>query len=358
MKNIIKILAINPGSTSTKVALYGNREQLFEDTIRHAAIELAECGDTIYEQYAFRLSLIVDLLAKWQQPIEQIDVVMGRGGLLRPIESGVYEVNDALADDLRKGYGGEHASNLGGILARELAVKAGCKAYIADPVVVDELSDVARVGGHPLFPRRSVFHALNQKAVAKEYAAQKGKEYADLNLIVVHMGGGVSVGAHKGANVIDVNNALDGQGAFSPERSGTMPAGDLLRAAFSGNYTYSQLYRMVVGKGGFSAHLGTTDVKDIVERAQNGDKDCSRVIDAFCYNVAKSVAAMAIPLSFKVDSIILTGGIAYSDYICSKIVDMISPIAPVHISAGEDEMAALAMNGYQAYHNPSIVKIY
>lgn len=354
----INILVINPGSTSTKVALYNKRELLFEQTLRHSSQEIISWGTTIYEQYPFRRDLIVGAVSSWGVSMSDISVVIGRGGLLRPIPSGVYEVNDSMINDLKVGIMGQHASNLGGIIAADIAKEVGCKAYIADPVVVDEMSEVAHIGGHPLFPRKSIFHALNQKAVGRDYAEHIDHSYQDLNLIVAHMGGGVSVGAHLKGRVIDVNNALDGEGAFSPERSGTIPAGDLLRAAYSGDYSYNELYSMIVGRGGFVSHLDSNDVKGIVESCEAGDSKAVKIVDAFCYNVAKQIVAMAVPLNWEVDAIILTGGIAYNGYICTRIEEAVSKIAPVVIFAGEDEMLALAANAIEAYTSPENVKVY
>ncbi|MFI3314291.1 MAG: butyrate kinase [Rikenellaceae bacterium] len=354
----IKILAINPGSTSTKIALFNDEELLFEKSISHDKTELAQYKE-IADQFDFRKKVIVSALEEWEVSLSDINVVVGRGGMVKPIESGVYEINDALVHDLKVGVSGKHASNLGGIIARSLA--EGCenaKSYIADPVVVDELSDIARVSGCKEMPRKSIFHALNQKAVARDYAEKIGKPYEELNLIVAHMGGGVSVGAHYEGKVVDVNNALSGDGPFSPERSGTLIAADILEMAFSKKYTYEQLYSMVVGKGGFISLLGTSNVKSIVDKALEGCKYEKLVIDSFAYNVAKSIAAMSAVFCGKVDAIILTGGIAYSDYICSAIISRVSHLAKIEVFAGEDEMHSLAHNGLLAYNGDVEIKVY
>lgn len=352
-----RILVINPGSTSTKVAVFDSEtsdlKQIMEQTLRHSSAELSEYKN-ILEQFGFRKKLIIDLLHKHNIELCTIDAVIGRGGLVKPISSGVYEITESLRHDLTNPPQGEHASNLGGLLADEIAADISatctseqsktCKAYIADPVVVDEMSDVAKISGHPLFHRASIFHALNQKAIARTYAKNIGKKYEDLNLIVAHMGGGVSVGAHLRGRIVDVNNALDGDGPFSPERSGTLPAGALAELCFSGKYTLQEVKKMINGKGGMVAHLGTNNTIEILDAAKSGDAKSQLIVDAFCYNVSKEIGQMAAVLCGKVDAIILTGGIAYSSTVCDKIKTHTEFIAPVIVLAGEDEMLALAQN--------------
>lgn len=352
------ILAINPGSTSTKIALYNEKEQVFVKTLRHSSEEIAKYP-TIIDQYEFRKAAIMDALKENNVELSSISAIVGRGGLLKPIEAGVYEVNDEMIKDLREARSGEHASNLGGILAANLAKEVkGCRAFIADPVVVDELQDVARISGHPLFPKASIFHALNQRAIAKTYAESLGKEYKDLNLVVVHLGGGVSVGAHCHGRVIDVNNALNGEGPFSPERSGTMPALQLVDACFSGKYSYNDIKSMIVGKGGIVAHLGTNSMMEVEQKVEAGDPKFKLISDAFAYNVVKWIGSMAAVLSGKVDAILLTGGIAYNKPMMKQIEDMVKFIAPVKVYPGEDEMGALAMNGLAVLDGKEEVKVY
>ena len=337
------ILAINPGSTSTKISLFDGAKEVFTKTLRHSARE----------------ETIVKALEDNGVKLEDIKVIVGRGGLLRPIPSGVYEVNEAMLKDLSSACYGEHASNLGGIIANELASRIkGCKAYIADPVVVDELCDVARIGGHPMFPRISIFHALNHKAIAKMYARETGKEYGDLNLVVVHMGGGVSVAAHCKGKVVDVNNALYGEGPFSPERSGGISAKQLADACFSGKYSQSEINKIISGKGGVVAHLGTNSFKEVEDRVAAGDQKAKLIADAFIYNVAKAIGGMAAALSGKVDAILLTGGIAYGKEMMQQLTDMVSFIAPVKVYPGEDEMAALAGNALAVMEGREEVRKY
>ena len=262
--------------------------------------------------------------------------------MLKPIPGGTYAVTDELRKDLEAGVQGQHASNLGGILAREIGDELGVPSYIVDPVVVDEMLPVSRLSGVPELPRVSVFHALNQKAVAKRYAKEVGKKYEDLNLIVVHMGGGVSVGAHKNGKVIDVFNALDGDGAFSPERAGAVPVGALVKMCFSGQYTEKEVYKKLVGNGGFNAYLGTNDAREVTARAEAGDKEAALVLEAFWHQMSKNIGAMATVLQGKVDAIILTGGIAYGKLTCDEIQKRCGWIADFVVYPGEDELLALA----------------
>ena len=335
-----KILIINPGSTSTKIGVYEDETQVMEETLRHSTEEIAQYA-TIYDQKDFRKDVIVSILKEKGVDLNDIDVVVGRGGLLKPIPGGTYETTPELLEDLKIGKQGQHASNLGGILAKEIASEINVPSYIVDPVVVDELQDVARLSGHPEMPRISIFHALNQKAVAKRYAKETGKAYEDLNLIVVHMGGGVSVGAHKNGKVIDVANALDGDGPFSPERAGGLPSGALMKLCFSGKYTQAEIGKMINGNGGFNAYVGTNDMRDLVKMAETDD-NAKLVMDAFHYQLVKEIGAMAVVLGGKVDQIILTGGIAYNAITQNTMKESVEWIAPVTVYPGEDELLALA----------------
>ena len=270
------------------------------------------------------------------------NVIVGRGGLLKPIPGGTYAVTDDLLEDLKIGKQGQHASNLGGMLAREIGDEIGVPSFIVDPVVVDEMCDLARYSGVPELPRTSVFHALNQKAVAKRYAKEIGKKYEDLNLIVVHMGGGVSVGAHKNGKVIDVFNALDGDGAFSPERAGAVPAGALVKMCFSGKYTEAEVYKKLVGNGGFNAYYGSNDARVVENAANEGDEKAIELYNAFIYQVCKNIGSQAAVLEGKVDQIVVTGGIAYSKLVIAEFTRRIGWIAPLTVYPGEDELLALA----------------
>ena len=353
-----KILVINPGSTSTKIALFDDCNQIFITTIRYSADELEPYARVI-EQLEFRKSSILEALKQSGIDISDVELIMGRGGLVKPIESGVYEVNEAMLKDLRNNTGGEeHASNLGAIIADDFAKEIGCKAYIADPVVVDELQPVARITGHPLFEWRSVFHALNHKIIAKRYANSVNSLYENLNLIVAHLGGGVSVGAHMKGRVVDVNNALSGVGPFSPERSGYLPAYDLAKVCFSGDYSFDEVKRMINGDGGLVAHLGTNSFQEVAQKMREGDVKVALVLEAFLYNVAKAIGAAAVVFSGKVDAILITGGIAYNTDLMEHIAERVRFIAPVKIYPGEDEMFALAENGYRVLIGEEIPSVY
>lgn len=342
--NDIRILAINPGSTSTKFAVYFGDECKLKKTLRHS-IEDLSLYDNIIDQFEFRKGLIIDSLVEEGFDVDKIKYIIGRGGLTYSLKSGVYVVNNRMLEHARAGIYGQHASNLGPLIADYIALQIpGARAFIADPVVTDELEEIARFSGHPAFERRSIFHALNQKATARLHAKKIGKKYQDLNLIVVHLGGGISVGAHSHGKVIDVNNALDGEGPFSPERSGTLPAGQLIELCFSQKFQKDEIRRMVIGEGGFVAYLGTNDAMEVETRAKNGDELAQKIQDALGYQVAKTIGEMAVVLNGNVDSILLTGGLAYNKYLTQYITSKVEFISNVHIYPGEDELEALALN--------------
>ena len=352
------ILAINPGSTSTKFSLFEEEKLVFEKTLRHSSEELKKF-ERITDQFHFRRNLIMNELSERKTDLEKIAVVVGRGGLIKPIESGIYKVNQRMKDDLAAGFSGQHASNLGGLIADDIASSLnGASAYIVDPVVVDELQSIARISGHPEIERKSIFHALNQKAVARIYATSIGRRYEDLNFVVAHMGGGVSVGAHKNGRVIDVNNALNGDGPFSPERSGGLPSGQLVDLCFSGRFSYDELKEMITGKGGMVAYLGTNSYIEVCKMAENGDKKAILIRDAASYQIGKEIGAMAAVLNGKVDAIILTGGMAYQVTNIIAIRSMVSFIANVVVYPGEDELKALAFNGLLALDGKIEIKTY
>lgn len=335
-----KILVINPGSTSTKIAVYEDTTPIFQETLRHSAQELAPYAH-ILDQYQFRKDVITAMLKQHQIALTTLDAVVGRGGLVYPLEGGCYQVNDQMIQDLRDVVMGEHASNLGALIAQAIGDEIGKPAFIVDPVVVDELEPLARYSGLPELPRISIFHALNQKAVAKRVANELGKPYTACNLIVVHLGGGISVGAHKQGRVVDVNNALDGDGPFSPERSGGLPVGPLAKLCFSGHSTLDQIKKMITGKGGLVAYLGTNDGREVGQRIVQGDPHAKEVYEAMAYQVAKEIGAMATVLRGQIDAIVLTGGMANDTRLVNWIVERISFLAPVKIVPGEDEMIAL-----------------
>ena len=352
------ILAINPGSTSTKFSLSEEEILIFEKTLRHTTEQL-EGFDKITDQFHFRRDLIMNELLERKVDLNAIKAVVGRGGLVKPIESGIYRVSQKMKEDLQSGFMGQHASNLGGLIAEDIASSLpNAEAFIVDPVVVDELQDIARISGHPLIERISIFHALNQKAVARIYAASVNSEYEDLNLIIAHMGGGISVGAHNKGRVVDVNNALNGDGPFSPERSGSLPSGQLADLCFSGNYSHSEIKSMISGKGGMVAYLETNSFMDVCKMAEHGNEKARLIRDAVSYQIGKEIGAMAAVLNGKVDAIILTGGLAYEKQHVERIKLMVGYIAEVVVYPGEDELKALAFNGLLALNRQIEVKTY
>ena len=352
-----KLLIINPGSTSTKIGVYSDEKEVLVETLRHSSDEIAKY-DSIFEQKGFRKEVIMNVLKENNIDLNSLDAIVGRGGMLRPIPGGTYEVTDKLLEDLKVGVSGQHASNLGGILASEIANEVGIRSFIVDPVVVDELQDVARISGIPELPRRSIFHALNQKAVAKRYAKENGSKYDDLNLVVVHMGGGVSVAAHRGGLVVDVNNTLDGDGPFSPERSGSVPVGDLVKLCFSGKYTQSEIYSKIVGKGGYVAYLNTNDARDVLKAREEGNEYASLIFDAFIYQICKAIGEMSTVLNGKVNQIILTGGIAYSPVVVNAIKERVQWISDITVYPGEDELLALAQGALRVLNGEEEGKVY
>lgn len=353
-----RILAINPGSTSTKFAVYFDTECVLNRTISHSFEELLAYKNII-NQFEFRKGLIINSLVEAGIDVDSLKFIIGRGGLTYPIESGVYEVNNLMLKHVREGVLGQHASNLGPLLADYIALQIpNARAFIADPVVTDEMDDVARITGNKVLERRSIFHALNQKATARIHAKKVGKNYQDLRLIVAHLGGGISVGAHKNGRVIDVNNGLNGEGAFSPERSGTLPAGQLVELCFSGKYSESEVQRMILGEGGFVSYLGTNNAREVEERADAGDKQAGFIQEALFYQVAKQIGEMAVVLDGKVDAVLLTGGLAYNKKLETYIRQKTGFIAPLFTYPGEDELEALALNALRVAKGEIEVKEY
>jgi butyrate kinase len=352
-----RILVLNPGSTSTKIGVFENDMAILEKTIRHDT-DVINSFQNIIDQYEFRKNTILETLDEEGININKLSAVCGRGGLLRPIEGGTYAVNEAMLKDLREGYAGQHASNLGGIIAYEIASGLNIPSFIVDPVVVDELEPIARISGFALIERRSIFHALNQKAVARRVAKQLGKKYEEVNFIVTHMGGGITVGAHKQGRVVDVNNGLHGDGPFSPERAGTVPAGDLVDLCFSGNYYRDEVMKMLVGQGGLVGYLGTNDAVKVEKMIEEGDEKAKLVYDAMAYQIAKEIGAASAVLEGKVDAIILTGGLAYGKEFVKSISDRISWIADVIVQPGENELQALAEGALRVLRGEEKVKDY
>lgn len=364
MASTERILAINPGSTSTKIALYSGLEVLFEQSLRHDAQELARY-ESLADQLTFRRKVIIDALEESGSSLTAIDAVVGRGGLTHPVEGGTYAVNDQLLKDLEKGVLGEHASNLGGILAHSLAAEIAAASsrkdvpsFIVDPVVVDELHPPARLSGLPEIPRVSIFHALNQKAVARLAARELSRSYEECSFIVAHMGGGVTVGAHRGGQVIDVNDGLNGEGPFSPERSGGLPALPLAKLCFEEGATLESIKRRLKGGGGMSAYLGTSDAIEVFRRIDEGDQKAKLVVEAMAYQIAKEIGAMAAVLAGSVDGVLITGGLAYEERFVEWIRQRVEFIAPVMVFPGENELRALAAGALRVLRGEESAKAY
>ncbi|MFW5844288.1 MAG: butyrate kinase [Spirochaetota bacterium] len=335
------ILAINPGSTSTKVALYRNDEEILNTTIRHSTEELNGYPD-LPSQLPLREEAVRSVLRQAGEDVRGLSAVVGRGGLIRPVPGGTYLVEEAMLADLRAGTLGEHASNLGGILAWDIAETLEIPAYIVDPVVVDELQDIARPAGTPSIERTSIFHALNHKAVARRFAAEQGRSYEELNLIVVHLGGGITVGAHRRGRVIDVNDGLNGEGPFSPERAGGLPALKVVSLCFAAGADEKQIRRSIKGAGGLSGYLGTNDAQEVGRRIEAGDSEAELIYRSMAYQVSKEIGAMAVVLRGEIDALLFTGGLARDRRFVDWISEAVSFLAPIHVYPGEDEMRALA----------------
>ncbi len=357
MINDYRILVLNPGSTSTKIGVFDNERAVFERNIRHDREKL-QMYPNIIDQFEFRKQTILEILDEESINISKIDAVCGRGGLLRPIEGGTYIVNELMLEDLKNGFAGQHASNLGGIIASEIAAGLNIPAYIVDPVVVDEMEEIAKISGLPAIERRSIFHALNQKAVARRVASDFNKKYEDMNIIVTHMGGGITIGVHRMGRVIDVNNGLHGDGPFSPERAGSLPTGDLVSMCYSGEYFRDEMMKKLIGQGGLVAYLGTNDAIKVEEMVEEGDQKAILIYSAMAYQIAKEIGAASAVLKGNVDAIVLTGSLAYGKKIVRDIATYVDWIADVLIYPGENELQALAEGALRVLRNEEEVKNY
>lgn len=356
-----RILVINPGSTSTKLAVFDNEQLTCSETLIHPAEQLAAFPG-IADQYAFRRDAVLEFMNHNQVPLASLSAVVGRGGLLRPVASGTYRVNEQMLSYLHTpNKDRDHASNLGALIAHEIAVLAGVPAWIVDPVSVDELEPLARVAGLPDFDRRSFSHALSLKNAGRRAAAQLGRPYEELNLVIAHLGGGISVSAHRRGRMIDVNQALDGTGPFSPERVGGLPFGDVLRLAFSGcasGSSYEQLFRRLTRQGGLLAHLGTNNAIEVEERIKRGDEHARLIYEAMAYQIAKEIGLMATVLKGQVDAIVITGGLAYSQVLLPWIRERVEWIAPLLVFPGQDEMLAMAQGGLRVLRGEEVAREY
>ena len=351
------ILVLNPGSTSTKVAMFGDEKELWRENLSHSTQELNKFK-RIIDQRDFRKEVISQALQRHGVDTDKVSAVVARGGLLRPLESGVWEINEDMVKELSVEKWGSHASNLGAVMAFEFAREWGVPAWIVDPVVVDEMDEIARISGMPEIQRKSIFHALNQKAVVYRYAKEVNRPYRELRLIVAHLGGGVSVGVHRSGRVVDVNDALNGDGPFTPERSGSVPVGELVKMCYSGKYSSEELINKVSRRGGFVAYLGTNDVREVKKRIKEGDGFAKLIYDAMIYQIGKEIGSAATVLEGKVDAIIITGGVAYDSELVNRLKEMIGFIADVVVYPGEDEMKALCDGALRALRGEIEVKVY
>jgi butyrate kinase len=353
-----RVLVINPGSTSTKLAVFEDDKALYSETVAHPHQKIA-AFQRIPDQYAFRRDAVLAFLKKHAVEPGSLDAVVGRGGLLRPLQSGTYRVNERMLEELRSPHKErDHVTNLGALIANEIAQPAGIPAFIVDPVCVDEIEPLARVSGLPEIERKSFSHALSLKSAARRAARELRRPYEELNLVVVHMGGGISVTAHRQGKMIDVNQALDGTGPFSPERVGGLPFGDVMRLCFSGKYTYDELFRRLTRQGGLLAHLGTNDAVEVEKRIAQGDEHARLVYEALAYQVAKEIGLMATVLKGRVDAIVLTGGLVHSSMLVGWIRERVEWIAPLIAYAGEDEMLAMAQGALRVLRGEEAAKEY
>ncbi len=357
MEYIFRLLVINPGSTSTKIAIFDNEKTIFEESIRHETSELYKYKNVI-EQYEFRKNIILDNLHNHGIYLTKLNAVVGRGGLLKPIPGGTYRIDEHMLEDLKEAKYGEHASNLGAIIANEIAKPLNIPAYIVDPVVVDEFEPIARITGLLEIHRKSIFHALNQKAVARKVAKEMNLDYEKANFVVCHMGGGITIGAHYQGRVIDVNNGLDGDGPFTPERTGSLPVGDLVSLCFSGQLNENEIRRKIVGKGGLVAHLGTNDAREVEKMIDEGDQKAKEIYYGMAYHIAKEIGAYSCVLKGKINAIILTGGLAYGKSLVQNIITYVEWIAPIIVKPGENELQALAEGGLRVLRGEEKAKIY
>jgi butyrate kinase len=352
------VLTINPGSTSTKIALFEESKQIFVRNIQHSLEDLKRFPK-ISDQIEYRTAIVRKELYESEIPLKQIRLVIGRGGLIKTLPPGVIPVNEALLKDLADNPIGEHASNLGGLIAYAIAEElTDARAFIVDPVMSDELDEIATITGIPEIRRKSLYHPLNHKAVARLHASSHNSKYENLNLIVAHMGGGITIAAHSKGRIVDVNNGLDGEGPLTPERAGTIPAGDMVTLCFSGKYTEEEIRKMLNGKGGYVAWFGTNNAYQVEKDAESGNELAELIQDAMAYQVSKFIGAMSTVLKGEVDAILLTGGLAYGKPIVDNITERVRHLAPVFVYPGEDEMRALALNGFMILNGEATEIIY
>lgn len=350
-----RLLILNPGSTSTKIAVYEAEQPLFTESIVHTPEELAPF-DRVADQYEFRKALVMDCLTKHGVALNSLTAVVSRGGLLTPIEAGAYEVNDDMIWQLQNRPQNEHASNVGAVIARAIGEEVHIPAYIYDGITVDEMLPINQLTGLPAMRRKGMGHNLNTRAAALRYAGEQGRRYQDVTVIVAHLGGGISVNLHHNGKIEDFIN--DEEGPFSPERAGGLPMFDVIKLCFSGEYDYKSMMKLVKNRGGLMAHLGTTDSREVERKIAGGDEHAKLIYDAMALNVAKNIGKLAPGVCGKLDAILLTGGIAYSAYFTQAVRERVSFLAPVVVYAGEDEMKSLALGGLRVLRGQEKAKTF
>lgn len=354
---MVRLLVVNPGSASTKIAIFEDEQLVLEKTFRHE-IDIILSFPNSYTQKEFRKSFIIDFLKDAKYQLEDIDVFVGRGGLIRPVESGTYVITDRMIEDLKTMKYGDHVCNLGCIIAYEFAQMYQKPAYTVDPVVVDELDDIARISGYKGIDRQSIFHALNQKAVAKRYAKEIHTPYQDLNLIVAHLGGGISVGLHKQGKIVDVNNAFGGEGPFTAERAGTLPLFSVIERAFETGYTLPELKKHLVTRGGLYSYLGTSSGMEITKRIDAGDEEARFYLQAMCYRIIKEIGSLCFISQCEIDALIITGGLAYNPHVMAYLKKNLPPHLKLVVYPGEDELLALAQGALRVIRKEEPLKHY
>lgn len=352
------ILSLKTVAKTTKMSVYANRETVLYRDIKHPSAVLSPF-DNVMDQFEMRKDAVLDELKKAQIDIDSITIIVAKGGLLKPMASGAYIVNEAMENDLRKPEA-EHVSSLSGLIAAAVVKSSSkkIKAVIVDPAFVDEMDEIAKISGIPELPRRSILHTLSQHSVAKHFANSIGKTYESVNVIVAHLETGISVGAHRMGKIVDVNNGLNGDGPMSPSRSGGVPAGQLVELCFSGKYSEKEIMKKICGNGGLKAYLGTSDAMEVEKRIAEGDKKAELVYKAIAYQTAKEIGALSVVLRGRVDGILLSGGLAHSNIIIDEISEMVNHLGKVRVYPGENEMQALATYGYMILNNEIEVKDY
>jgi len=352
----MRILVINPGGTSTKISVFEDKQEVYKTNIKHTQEDIKNFK-SVFQQFKYRKDLIVNALLENGFPISSFNCIVGRGGLMKPISGGTYAINDRMIDDLKNAISGEHPSNLGAVIAKNIGDQIGVPSFVVDPVSVDEFQDISRITGLSDIEKASWLHALNHKAVCRKAAEEMGGKYENYNFIVAHLGSGISIGAHHKGKMIDGSGGRS-DGPFSPERSGGLPTYDLIQLCYSGKYSHEEMVKKVSSVGGMYDYLGTKDLVEIEERAANGDEKARLILDAFIYKVAKEIAMYGAALCGEVDKIILTGGIAYSELITSQVMKRVSYLAPVEIIPGEMEMKALALGAFRVLTKQEAAKDY